>query len=88
MGIDTVDHRIIKPPRAWLNTSAENMCDLCTLTHAKAFFSATADEAASRFPQNANAALTTALAGTGPKATRITLIADPDAKVNRHEIRA
>ena len=47
-----------------------------------------AGEAASRFPQNANAALTTALAGTGPEATRVTLIADPQAEVNRHEIRA
>ena len=51
-------------------------------------FSGTPDEAASRFPENANAALTTALAGTGPQTTRVTLIADPNAKVNRHEIRA
>ena len=88
MGIDAVEHGIIKPPQAWLGTPAENLCDLNALTHAEAFFSGTADEAASKFPQNANAALTTALAGTGPKATWVTLIADPDAEVNRHEIRA
>ena len=29
-----------------------------------------------------------AMAGTGPETTRVTLIADPDAEVNRHEIRA
>jgi len=88
MGIDAVEHRIIKPLRAWLGTPAEHLCDLHALTHAQAFFSGTANEAASRFPQNANAALTTALAGTGPEATRVTLIADPDAEVNRHEILA
>ena len=88
MGIDAVEHRIIKPPQAWLGTPAENLCDLHELTRAQAFFNGTADEAASRFPQNANAALTTALAGMGPEATRVTLIADPDAEVNRHEIRA
>ena len=88
MGIDAIEHRIIKPPQAWQGTQAENLCDLHALTHAEAFFSGTADQAASRFPQNANAALTTALAGTGPEATRVTLIADPKAEVNRHEIRA
>lgn len=88
MGIDAVEHRIIKPPQAWLGTPAESLCDLHALAHAEAFFSGTADEAASRFPQNANAALTTALAGTGPEATRVTLIADPDAELNQHEIRA
>lgn len=88
MGIDAVEHRIIKPPQAWLGTPAENLCDLHALTHAEEFFSGTAGEAASRFPQNANAALTTALASTGPNATRVTLMADPDAEVNRHEIRA
>ena len=88
MGIDAVEHRIIKPPQAWLGTAAENLCNLHELTRAEAFFNGTADEAASRFPQNANAALTTALAGTGPETTRVTLIADPDAEVNRHEIRA
>jgi len=88
IGIDTVEHHIIKPPLAWLGTPAEDLCDLHALTGAEAFFSCTAREAASRFPENANAALTTALAGTGPQTTRVTLIADPNAMVNRHEIRA
>ena len=86
VGIDAVEHRIIKPPHAWLGTPAEALCDLHALTHAEAFFRGTATEAALRFPKNANAALTTALAGTGPAATQVTLIADPDADVNRHEI--
>ena len=88
MGIDAVEHRIIKPPHAWLGTPAEDLCDLHALTRAEAFFRGTAIEAASRFPQNADAALTTGLAGTGPADTGVVLVADPDAEVNRHEIRA
>ena len=88
MGIDTLEHRIIKHPRAWLGTPAENLCDLHALTQAEEFFNGTANEAARTFPQNANAALTTALAGSGVEATRVTLIADPNAEINRHEIRA
>ncbi len=88
MGIDTVEHRIIKPPQAWLGTPAENRCDLDGLTRVEEFFRGTAIEAASQFPQNANAALTTGLAGTGPAATQVVLVADPDAGVNRHEIKA
>jgi aspartate dehydrogenase len=52
------------------------------------FFEGTAREAAARFPQNANVALITALAGLGPEATRIALVADPEARANRHEIEA
>ena len=88
MGIDVVEHRIIKPPQAWLGTPAADLCDLVGLTRVEAFFRGTAIEAASKFPQNANAALTTGLAGTGPAATQVVLVADPDADANRHEIMA
>ena len=88
LGIDRVEHRIIKPPHAWLDTPAEDLCDLDKLAEAVAFFSGSASDAASRFPKNANVAMTTALAGVGPDKTRITLVADPDATTNRHEISA
>ena len=88
LGIDRVEHRIIKPPRSWCDTPAEELCDLGGLTEATAFFSGTASDAASEFPKNANVAMTTALAGIGPDKTRITLVADPDATTNRHEISA
>ena len=88
MGIDAVEHRIIKPPQAWLGTPAEHMCNLDELTRAKVFFRGTAIEAASQFPQNANATITTGLAGTGPATTQVVLVADPDTDINRHEIRA
>lgn len=88
MGLAEVEHRIIKPARAWAGTEAETLCRLDALHVPTAFFSGTAAEAATRFPQNANVALTTALAGIGPERTRVTLIADPEATLNCHEIAA
>ena len=88
MGIESVEHKIVKPPLAWRGTPAEDHCDLDELTEAVAFFSGTAAEAASSYPKNANVAMTTALAGIGPHDTKITLIADPEATMNRHEISA
>lgn len=88
MGIDQVEHRITKPPGAWLGTEAEVLCALDELTNPEVFFTANAAETASRFPKNANVAMTTALAGLGPTATTITLVADPAATTNRHEIAA
>jgi len=88
MGLEAVEHRIIKPPGAWQGTPAEERCDLETIDEPKAFFTGTATEAATQFPKNANVAITTALAGVGPEDTRITLIVDPLATQNRHEITA
>lgn len=86
MGIDTVEHRIVKPPRAWAGTPAEDLCALDALAALEVFFDGSAAEAASQFPKNANVAMTTALAGIGPERTRISLVADPAVTTNRHEI--
>ncbi len=88
MGIDSVEHRIIKPPTAWAGTPADAYCSLDTLTTATAFFRSSAAEAARAFPNNANVAMTSALAGIGPDATQIVLVADPAATTNRHELTA
>ena len=88
LGIESVEHRIIKPPGAWIGTPAETLCDLATLTAPTTFFVASAGETADAFPKNANVAMTTALAGIGPDATRVSLVADPSATTNRHEISA
>ncbi len=88
MGIAEVEHRIVKPPRAWRGTPAESMHDLEALTEEQVLFSANASETALAFPKNANVAMTTALAGIGPEATKVTLVADPAATTNRHELRA
>jgi len=86
IGIDQVEHRMIKPPGAWRGTPAESLCDLDAITEPTSFFSANAADTATAFPKNANVAMTTALAGIGPQATTITLIADPTAATNRHHI--
>lgn len=88
MGLDAVDHKMVKPPHAWVGTPAEDLLDLGSLTEATTFFSASAAETATAFPKNANVAMTTALAGVGPDKTRISLVADPGATTNRHEIKA
>lgn len=82
----SVIHEVTKPARAWAGTEAETLCDLADLTAPQVFFQGPAREAARRFPQNANVALTTALAGMGPDATTIRLIADPTATANRHRV--
>lgn len=88
MGLSLVEHRIVKPSHAWQGTPAEALCDLQALTAPYAFFTGSAEDAAAEFPQNANVAMITALAGVGALSTQVTLIADPGAQVNRHEIRA
>lgn len=88
MGVDAVEHRIVKPPAAWRGTPAEERCDLDGLDGPLAFYEGTAAEAATAFPANANVAMTTALAGVGPEATRVVLVADPSATTNRHEVTA
>lgn len=88
LGVSRVEHRIIKPPRAWSGTVAEDLCDLASLTEATEFFRASAAATATAFPKNANVAMTTALAGIGAESTQVILIADPSATTNRHELTA
>lgn len=88
MGLTEVEHRIVKPPAGWRGSPAERLCDLDDLTEPTTFFTGSSPEAASQFPKNANVTMTTALAGVGPERTRISLVADPAATANRHEIRA
>jgi aspartate dehydrogenase len=88
LGLNAVTHRIVKPPVAWKGTPAETMLDLATLGERRMFFEGSAREAASRYPQNANATVVTALAGIGLDRTRVELIADPAARLNGHTIAA
>lgn len=88
MGLAHVTHRITKPARAWAGTEAETLCDLATLKTPTVFFQGPARVAADRFPQNANVAVISSLAGVGLDQTQIALVADPLARFNTHRIEA
>jgi aspartate dehydrogenase len=88
LGLDEVTHQIVKPPVAWKGTPAEKLLDLATLNDRTVFFSGSAREAASRYPQNANATVVTALAGVGLDNTRVEMVADPAVRINGHRIMA
>ena len=51
-------------------------------------FEGTAAEAVGLFPANVNVAATVSLAGIGPDATKVKVVADPDSPGNVHEINA
>ncbi|MFC2968910.1 aspartate dehydrogenase [Acidimangrovimonas pyrenivorans] len=84
--LDAVRHEIIKPPRAWIGSPAERLCDLDTLSAPVTFFEGSAREAGAAFPQNANVTVITALAGLGLDRTRVAMTADPGAVLNAHRI--
>lgn len=88
LGLDHVRHDIIKPPLAWSGTPAETLCDLPNLSQPRTFFEGTAAQAATAFPQNANVAVISALAGIGLDRTNVALTADPTATLNRHTLTA
>ncbi len=77
-----------KPPMAWAGSPAEEQFDLAGITGPTVLFSGTAREAARQYPKNANVVATVALAGTGFDDTKVSLVADPAAKGNTHEIAA
>lgn len=88
LGLDEVTHQIVKPPVAWRGTPAEALLDLEGLNERAIFFSGSAREAASRYPQNANATVVTAMAGIGLDKTRVEMVADPAVRINGHRITA
>jgi aspartate dehydrogenase len=88
LGLDDVTHQIVKPPIAWRGTPAEKLLDLESLHERAVFFSGSARQAASLYPQNANATVVTALAGVGLDDTRVEMVADPAVRINGHRITA
>lgn len=86
LSMQSVEHRIIKPAKAWAGTLASQLLKLDQISEATVFFKGSARDAADAFPQNANVAVITSLAGIGLDRTLVTLIADPTAHLNTHEI--
>jgi aspartate dehydrogenase len=87
-GIDRVELKSSKPPKAWTGTPAEQTHKLSAILEPTVIFSGTAREAALAFPKNANVAATAALAGIGFERTRVSLIADPNVTQNVHRLEA
>jgi aspartate dehydrogenase len=85
-GLQSVTYVSRKPPTAWRGTKAEETIVLDGLQEATCFYEGTARGAARDFPQNANVAATLALFGAGFDATRVQLVADPQAAGNVHEV--
>lgn len=82
-----VEHVVAKPPEAWRGTAASGYVDLDAITGPVEFLAGSARELAALFPQNANATVTTSLAGIGLDRTMVRLVADPGLDRNRHTLR-
>jgi aspartate dehydrogenase len=59
-----------------------------TITQRATIYSGPASEAVRLFPANVNVAAVLSLAGIGPEKTQVRIVADPNAKTNKHEIMA
>lgn len=88
VGTVRVNYRGCKPVAAWRGTAAESLIDLQAVDQRTVFFRGDAEEAALRFPQNANVVAALALAVEDPSAVTVELVADPSATANRHELTA
>jgi aspartate dehydrogenase len=86
--LETVTYTARKPPMSWRGSPAEETHDLAQIEKPTCVFSGSAREAALRFPKNANVVATVALAAMGFENTDVSLIADPAARGNTHEIAA
>jgi len=86
--IDRVSMVSRKPPVAWKGAPylAEHGISVDGLTHEQELFSGPARVAAKGFPQNLNVSAAVSLAGIGPDATTIRVVAVPGLARNCHDI--
>jgi aspartate dehydrogenase len=86
--LETVTLTTTKPPGALAGAPGFAEWEDREITEATVIFDGPASEAVSLFPANVNVGATLSLAGIGPEETRVTVIADPDAPGNVHQIEA
>ncbi len=64
----------------------DNKINLMKIKKRKVLFSGTANDAVRLFPANVNVAAILSLSGIGFKKTEVEVVADPEIKINQHEI--
>ena len=77
-----------KPPIALSGAPGFADWEGVEITEPTVIFEGSATEAVSLFPANVNVAATVSLAGIGPDATKVRVVADPNSPGNVHEINA
>jgi aspartate dehydrogenase len=77
-----------KPPIALTGAPGFAKWEGVEITEPTIIFEGSAAEAVALFPANVNVSATVSLAGIGPDATRVKVIADPNSPGNVHEINA
>jgi aspartate dehydrogenase len=87
-GVDTVEIRSAKPPRAWKGIPyVEGLgIDLDHLSAAHILYDGPARAGVKHFPQNVNIAAVLSMAGIGFDRTRLVAVADPGTITNTHMI--
>ena len=88
--VESITLTTTKPPAALAGAPwvVEQGIDLTTVTDSQVIFSGDPVEAVRGFPQNVNVAALLALAADNPDRLRVTVVADPDAPGNVHEVEA
>lgn len=87
-GLDKVIYQGRKSPSGWQGSHADELIDYDALDKATVFFTGSARDAATLFPENSNVAATIALAGVGLDDTQVELVVDPALEHNIHRIMA
>lgn len=87
--LDEVELITRKGPKslAHVKYCEDNGIDVYSFEEPSTIFSGTAREAVKHFPRNINVAATVSLLGVGFDKTRVTIIVDPEATSNSHELR-
>jgi len=87
--VEEVELITTMPPLTFGNIAyvEEKGFDLPAIKEKTVLFTGTAREAVQLFPRNVNVAAIVSIMGIGFDKTKVTIVADPDSKINSHELR-